>query len=149
MALSVSNRGEHGRRFIKFCIVGASSVVVQLTTMKVYEHVVHSASPQTAWWGNNLGVMLAICNGFVWNRLWTFGHGGTKGAGGQFGRFVAVNFVGLGLQSSLFFLFHVRLRLFASLSHSDIVCSLMAIGIVTFWNFYANSRWTFRTTEPS
>lgn len=145
MALSGTESAKHARRFVKFCIVGASSTLIQMATMKGVEAALHSQSDMSAQLGNGVGAILAIVNGFYWNRRWTFRQHGEPGAHSQFVRFVNVSLVGLVLNWSIFHIFLVRLGLFRGIRHSDILNQLLTISCVVIWNFTANTLWTFRT----
>jgi putative flippase GtrA len=137
----------HARRFVKFCIVGASSTAIQLVVLKLVQRMLGSSEPWAVMTASTVGVLLAILNGFWWNRHWTFRQGGTSGMGRQFVRFVAVNIVGLTLNTLLMYLFYVRLRLFHGFPHPDILSQLLTIACVVSWNFFANTKWTFREPE--
>lgn len=135
----------HARRFVKFCIVGASSTIVQMLTLRLILLALGRQTDAILQAGNLAGVCLAIVNGFYWNRRWTFRQGRSPGAARQFRRFFAVNLVGLSLNAALFHAFQVRLGLFAFVGpilqpHAN---QLLAIAFVVFWNFTANTLWTF------
>lgn len=140
---------KHARRFVKFCIVGASSTTIQMLTLRAFTGLAGSNSDTMVMIGNALGVALAILNGFHWNRRWTFRKGHTAGAARQFRTFVMVSLVGFALNNLLFGLFFVRLRLFPQLVEiggrelQANACQFAAICIVVIWNFTANTRWTF------
>lgn len=144
-----SSGKKHARRFVKFCIVGASSTLIQTATLAVILHFTHSHDDTTVLSGNALAVVLAIINGFYWNRRWTFRQHGRPGAGGQFARFAAVNAVGLALNTLLMYLFYTRLRLFRPSPWAPTVNQLITIGIVVFWNFTANTLWSFAESDSS
>src|SRR3989454_9628314 len=90
------------RQLVKFCFVGASSTLIDKGTL----WLLLSATPRTPWWINaSMSFCLAVTNGFVWNRRWTFRarrHGSLRA---QYARFVATNLVGLMLNLGLTTLF--------------------------------------------
>ena len=98
--------------------------------------------------GNAVGFLFAVLNGFYWNRRWTFRRHGEPGAGGEFVRFAAVSVVGLTLNTALLYLFYDRLRLFRDLPHPPLLNQLLTIAIVVFWNFTANTKWSFASRKP-
>ncbi|HEY3413704.1 MAG TPA: GtrA family protein [Armatimonadota bacterium] len=147
MALSGMESAKHARRFVKFCIVGASSTLIQMVTMKAVEVAMHSQSDVAAQLGNGAGAILAIANGFYWNRRWTYRLHGEPGAHSQFARFFGVSLVGLLLNWSIFHIFLVRLGLFRGFAHADILNQLLTISCVVVWNFTANTLWTFRAPD--
>lgn len=145
MVTSGAVGAKHARRFVKFCIVGASSTLIQMATMKAVEAVMHGPLETEAQIGNGLGAVLAIVNGFYWNRRWTFRQHQTPGMHRQFVRFGVVSLIGLLLNWTIFHIFLVRLGLFHGFQHADILNQLLTISCVVFWNFTANTLWTFRT----
>lgn len=139
----------HARRFVKFCIVGASSTLIQMGTLRAFMLLVGSNADNVLLLGNALGVALAVINGFYWNRRWTFRKSHTAGAARQFRAFALVSLVGFAMNTVLFGLFYVRLRLFPQLAAiggaalQANACQLLAIACVVAWNFTANTLWTF------
>lgn len=79
------------RQLVKFCIVGASSTVIDLTIFNIL--LSFSVPPVYAVVGGFIG---GVSNGFFWNRRWTF-----KGREGKVAKqgpiFVATNLAGLTL----------------------------------------------------
>lgn len=150
MVLSGPERAEHLLRFIKFCIVGASSVVVQYAALEAFVVAFKHLGCAGHWvvpTSTSLGAIPAIINGFYWNRKWTFQQTDAETATRQFWLFVAVNLVGIALNYSLMYLFNERLGLFSGVSHARLVNFILTVACVTLWNFTANSRWTFRQPD--
>lgn len=143
LAMLATHGKKHARRFIKFCIVGASSTVIQTGVLAIILRLAHSHADATVLWGNAGAFVLAVFNGFYWNRRWTFRQHGRPGAGGQFMRFLAVNVVGLALNTALMYLFYTRLRLFRPAPWAPTLNQLLTIAVVVFWNFTANTKWSF------
>ena len=56
------------RQFVKFCIVGFSSLAVNLAMAQVF-HVLLHVQIVAAF---TIAFVLSACNGFYWNRKWTF-----------------------------------------------------------------------------
>lgn len=133
----------HARRFIKYCIVGASSTLIMMAVVESVVRLAGSESLGVVRIGNAAGFLLAVTNGYYWNRRWTFRQSGS-GSPRQYARFLIVNLVGLFLNQSLVTLFYGRLRLFHGLPKPYLFATLAAVVCVTLWNFTANSLWTFR-----
>lgn len=78
------------RQLAKFCVVGASSFAIDLITFNVFHYVL-------GWpllLSKTLSFLIAITNGFYWNRKWTFRT--TAGdARKQYPKFVLTNTIGL------------------------------------------------------
>jgi len=130
------------RRFIKFCLVGASSFTILLLVEEIIVTLLSNTSTLAVLFASSVGFATSVFNGFYWNRRWTFRHKAPDVAN-QFTAFLIVNLVGLALNNFFMFLFYDRLRLFSGVSKSYSLCQMLATVCVTFWNFFANSRWTF------
>jgi putative flippase GtrA len=133
----------HARRFVKYCIVGASSTLIMMGVVESVVRIAANDSLGVVRLGNAAGFLLAVTNGYYWNRRWTFRQSG-RGSTRQYARFLIVNLVGLLLNQSLVTLFYGRLRLFHGLPKPYLFATFAAIVCVTIWNFTANSFWTFR-----
>ncbi|WP_443937815.1 GtrA family protein [Pedobacter sp. MW01-1-1] len=87
---------------------------------------------------NAIGFTLAVTNNYIINRIWTFNshnqHWGT-----EFGKFLVVSFVGLGLNTGIIYLFHQRKN-----GTNFYVAKFFAVVIVFIWNFIANQFFTFK-----
>jgi len=135
------------RQLVKFCFVGASSTAID----KGILWLLLSMTPRTPWWiSASLSFCLAVTNGFVWNRHWTFrarGHGSVRA---QYSRFVVTNLIGLmlnlGLTKLFLILFTGQLRHIGGNPRAIkiLIASLAAVPCVTLWNFAASKYWTFR-----
>ncbi len=132
-------------QFIRFCLVGVSGTVVDMTILGLL------ADPK----GLGLDVTfskigaaeVALINNFVWNELWTFKYaqrasGNWAGVLGRLVIFNAICGVGILLAVLLLHLFH------SVLGWNLYLSNLIAIGIVTIWNFGMNARfnWTKAAT---
>lgn len=141
------------RQLVKFCLVGASSTVIDKGTLWL---LLYRLAPRTPWWiSATLSFSLAVTNGFVWNRRWTFrarDHGTFRA---QYSMFLSTNLVGLALNLAVTKLFLVLFT--GQLRHIGgnpkavkvIIASLAAVPFVTLWNFAASKYWTFRPRTPA
>ena len=154
------------RRFLKFCTVGATGVVVNLAGLWLFMQVgVRSSFASAA------AIEVSILSNFVVNELWTFRDqrgGGT--VGGRVVRFQLVSLVGAAMQWGVFLLGNLAwlwlvdgaaawgawagedalgtLARRMVLSPPDVgvgayVAQLIGIGVATGWNFLANFYWTW------
>jgi putative flippase GtrA len=135
------------RQLVKFCFVGASSTVIDKGTL----WLLLSMMPRIPWWiSASLSFSLAVTNGFIWNRRWTFRARGHGSVHAQYSRFVATNLVGLmlnlGLMKLFLILFTGQLRHLGGNPRAIkvLIASLAAVPFVTVWNFAASKYWTFR-----
>lgn len=136
------------RQLAKFCVVGASSTLIDKGGLWL---LLYRVMPRTPWWiSATLSFCLAVTNGFVWNQRWTFRARGRARLREQYARFVSTNLVGLGLNLGLTKLFLVLFT--GQLRHVGgnpratlvLVASLSAVPCVMLWNFAASKYWTFR-----
>lgn len=150
-------------RFIKFAIVGVVGAVVDFTVLNVLEHTVLIPTPPS----ENLKVALAtgiaftsaVVSNYIWNRYWTFPDSRSRSAGQQLFQFFVVSIVGL-----VFRLIFVgaTYHFFGELANSTLagemdltatnqfgsnIAQAISIGIVMFWNFFANRYWTYNDVK--
>jgi putative flippase GtrA len=133
------------RQFLKFAVVGFFSTAIDYG---IYGLLIHRGFP---WLGANaIGFSLAVVNGFVWNRLWTFkGEQHRRRAELQWVMFVLVNLVGLGISTILLtVMFHLLQRWGCPAPLVPWLGKAAALPPQTLWNFLANRYWTFATAEP-
>jgi len=124
-------------RFVKFCLVGGSGVIVDMTVLYLL------ADPSRMGWNITLSKIcaaeIAMINNFTWNELWTFRPSDSrKGIFRRFLVFNAICGVGIALAVLLLHLFHTWLGWNLYLSN------LFAIILVTVWNYQSNLRFTWR-----
>jgi len=132
------------RRFIRFAFVGFSGVFVDMTVL----YLLHD--PAALGWGLTRSKFvageIAIINNFIWNDAWTFGDLSEKQTAWKsrlkrFIKFNAVCLIGLGLSVLL-------LNLFFNVLHIPYqIANLLAIAIVTVWNFWINLKLSWRVTD--
>ncbi|MGQ9837083.1 MAG: glycosyltransferase [Cyanobacteriota bacterium] len=130
--------------FLRFSTVGLSGTFVDTALL----YLLHD--PSNLGWGLMASKLIssevAILNNFLWNDLWTF-RNVTKlqpGALNRLKRLIKFNIIcliGLLLNSLLLILLSEKLGI------HYLLANLIAIGIVVFWNFYLNSKLSWRVTE--
>ncbi|MDR2887111.1 MAG: GtrA family protein [Bacteroidales bacterium] len=119
-------------KFIKFCIVGASGMLVDFGVTYILKER-HRVNRYVA---NAAGFMLAASSNFVLNRMWTFQSTDPHFAA-QYFHFIVISVIGLAINSLVIFTVHGRLK------KNFYVSKLLAIAVVTLWNFGMNSLVTF------
>jgi dolichol-phosphate mannosyltransferase len=131
-------------RFIRFCLVGFSGVFVDMGLLYLL------SDPTTLHMGLTRSKLIAaecaIVNNFLWNDAWTFRDmaAGQTGLPARLKRFVKFNIVcTMGLALNI-----VLLNLqFNLLGVNRYLANATAIAIVTVWNFWLNTRLSWRVTE--
>lgn len=150
-------RREGVRQFVKFCIVGASSTLIDFTIYLFLIERVHLqdtvgsltlARPLA----QAISFLFAVTNGFIWNSRWTFRKvaPAPRGHHRRYGKFVLTNVVGLGLNLLILnVVAHLAppalTALLASHLHdpAGFIGKVCATAVVVFWNFMASKYWTF------
>jgi dolichol-phosphate mannosyltransferase len=132
-------------RFLRFALVGLSGVFVDMAVLYFL------SDPSTFGWGLTrskvIAASTAVLNNFVWNDFWAFGDIAARQPGmrHRFRRllgFAAICGLGIGLNVVLLNL------MFNLLQMNRYVANLIAIAIVTGWNFFLNSKLNWRDDRP-
>jgi dolichol-phosphate mannosyltransferase len=139
--------------FIRFCLVGLTGVVVDLGIFYVLRKGLGLGLTRSA----ILSAEVAIFNNFLWNDLWTFADISRRQIGNRqrIKRFLKFNLVclsGVVLQTLIVNIIYNFFRLNAGIEKIipiDIVAKLIAIVLVTFWNFWLNMKLSWRVTQVS
>ena len=153
------------RQFIKFGIVGASSSVINFGLSNLFHYKLDWPLVPAL----TVAFFLSVLNGFFWNRHWTFKEARGKPAHTQSLQFLVVNIVGWILNTSIVVLIVAHFKshgngLFGNPAEFQRIVTamvtntgkheygpllfngalLIATGVVVFWNFFANRKWTFK-----
>ncbi|MDY6911620.1 MAG: glycosyltransferase family 2 protein [Chloroflexota bacterium] len=124
-------------RFVKFCMVGLSGVMVNLGMLALLTEVAGLFYAISA----VIAIELSILNNFTWNELWTFQDRRTSASNSTVSRLVKFNTVsllGLGLNTGIL----VLLTEVAGLYY--IVSAIFGIIAATLLNFVFNKWWTWQ-----
>lgn len=134
------------KRFIKFGIVGASGVVVNLGVLYLGQEFLFVAisSPDMRLNASlAAAIFCATANNFYWNRHWTWRdrtHHPDKHLILHFGQYALACWVGIVLQVILTKLFVIYLHY--------LIANALAIVLASVFNFLMNNFWTFRSHKP-
>ena len=112
-------------QFIKFCVVGGTGVVVDFGITFLFKEKLKL----NKYIANSLGFMAAASTNYLLNRWWTFRSHDPEVAQ-QYVQFVGISAIGLILNNIIIYLLNDKARLNFYLS------KLIAIGLVTLWNFF-------------
>ncbi|MBF2020848.1 MAG: glycosyltransferase [Hydrococcus sp. C42_A2020_068] len=131
-------------RFFRFGVVGFSGVFVDMGVLYLLSDPSMLALPLTR--SKIIASELAIINNFLWNDFWTFGDISRRQPGKRqrLKRLIKFNIICLaGLILNV-----LLLNLFFNVFGIDrYVANLMAITIVTVWNFWFNLKLSWRVTD--
>ena len=119
-------------QFIKFCVVGGTGVVVDFGITFLFKEKLKL----NKYIANSLGFMAAASTNYLLNRWGTFRSHDPEVAQ-QYVQFVGISAIGLILNNIIIYLLNDKARLNFYLS------KLIAIGLVTLWNFFMNYYFTF------
>lgn len=120
-------------KFLKFSVVGFSGMLIDFGITWLLKEKARA----NKYIANSTGFILAATSNYIWNRLWTFESKSGEIAVEYFS-FIIISVAGLGINNLVIYLLHDRLGMNFYLS------KLVAIGIVTLWNFTMNLIFTFR-----
>ena len=119
-------------RFLKFCLVGGSGVVVDFGVTYLAKEFLKL----NKYVANSLGFICAATSNYILNRTWTFGNNDPDIVM-QYFRFFGFSLIGLVINNLVIYLLHGRVK------WNFYVVKLIATCIVTFWNFSMNYIFTF------
>jgi dolichol-phosphate mannosyltransferase len=130
--------------FFRFCVVGLSGVVIDMGLLYLL------SDPSTLHWGLTRSKILAseaaLINNFIWNDLWTFAEisRGQNQFGQRLKRFLKFNAIcAFGLLLNVLILNFE----FNKLHMNRYAANLIAIALVTVWNYGTNWKLNWRVTS--
>ncbi|ESA37468.1 sulfonate abc transporter permease [Leptolyngbya sp. Heron Island J] len=132
------------KRFLRFGIVGLSGVFVDMAVL----YLLHTTLGLNLTRSKILAAEVAIINNFIWNDAWTFSDVVQKqqGWGARLRRFLKFNLVCLsGLVLNVLVLNVIYNIVFGQ--RYAYLANLIAIALVTLWNFWLNLKLSWRVTK--
>ncbi|GAP45224.1 putative flippase GtrA [Lentimicrobium saccharophilum] len=119
-------------KFVKFGAVGFSGVFVDFgftyickEWLKIQKYV-----------SNAIGFTIAASSNYYLNRIWTF-HSNNPEIAVEYGRFLLISLIGLLINTLVLW------ALVSKAKFNFYFAKLLAIGVVTVWNFVVNLNYTF------
>jgi putative flippase GtrA len=120
-------------KFVKFCAVGFSGMGIDFGTTWLLKE----KAGVNKYIANSTGFILAASSNYIWNRLWTF-QSESDQIVTEYISFITISIIGLGINNLVVYLFSDKLKFNFYFS------KLIAVGVVTIWNFIMNYLITFR-----
>ncbi len=120
-------------KFLKFGIVGFAGLFVDYGFTYLCKEILKIQK----FISNSIGFTLAASSNYVLNRIWTF-KSTNPDIAVEYSEFLIISLIGLALNN---FILWMILRKF---KWNFYFCKLIAIGVVTIWNFLANALFTFK-----
>ena len=130
-------------KYIKFALIGGIGTLINLAVLWVSVEIFFAHYL----WAAGLAFVIADTNNYIWNRWWTFRS--KEKLHFQYVQFLTVSVIGLGLDIVLLKLIVEDLMPALGIVEDRaslflVGAQLIAIFIVSIFNFFANSLWTFR-----
>ena len=119
-------------KFLKFGAVGLSGMVVDFGITFLFKEKIRV----NKYVANTLGFFSAASSNFILNRIWTFQSEDPQ-VTFQYLRFLLIAIVGVIVSNGIIYLLHGRFK------QNFYLAKLISIGVVLFWNFFANYFFTF------
>jgi len=119
-------------KFIRFGIVGFSGLFVDFGTTYLFKEKVKLQK----YVANAIGFLMAASSNYILNRVWTFQSHDPK-VFVEYSQFMVISLIGLAINTFVLWLIVSKLR------WNFYFSKLIAIAIVTVWNFVANALITF------
>ena len=132
-------RGKETRRFLKFCVVGASGVVVNEGLL----WLLHDVAGFFLYPSSAIAIEASTLNNFVWHDLWTFRDRRSGSVWGRLWKFHLVSLSGLAINMLVL----AALTELAGIHH--LVSNLAGIVVALAWRFSMNTIWTWRKTPDT
>ncbi len=131
----MSNEGktELAKKLFKFGLVGCSGMLLDFGVT----YLAKESFGFNSYLANAMGFSIAVTSNYFINRFWTFEERKGK-VTQQLISFVAIAFLGLLINSTCIYVGVQVFRL------NFYLAKIVAIGIVFFWNFFANYFITFK-----
>lgn len=123
------------KKMTKFGIVGFWGTLIDMGVLNflvifLLFNVYFSAS---------ISFVVAVINNFLLNKYWTFsGYKQKNSVKKQFVQFFTVSLIALGLNLIVMYVLIEYAHLWYNFA------KISAVGVVFFWNFFANKVWTFK-----
>lgn len=121
------------KRFLKYCTVGLSGVLVNEGFLWLFTEIIGLFYLVSS----VIGIELSIVSNFVWNELWTFRD---RRFGRRFVRGLKFNSVSIGGLAINITVLYFLVTLF---NIHYLVSNLFGIGAATLWNYFVNLKFTW------
>lgn len=119
-------------KFLKFGIVGFIGMLFDFGATWIFKEKIKL----NRYVANSIGFIIAATLNYILNKLWTF-HNHDTHVTTQYLIFMSISTIGLGINNIFLYIFEKKFSI------KFYVAKLLAIGITTLWNFFANYLITF------
>ena len=119
-------------KFIKFSAVGFSGLIIDFgITFFCKEKILLNK-----YVANTIGFIIAASSNYIFNRIWTFSSNNHEILI-EFSTFLTISIIGLLINNSILWIAINKMK------NNFYFSKMIAIGITTIWNFFANFYITF------
>jgi putative flippase GtrA len=130
-------------QFIRFLIVGASGTLIDFLILIILKN--RNFQTLTA---NAISFSAGLINNYYWNSRWTYKDTVGKVSLDQFLKFTLISLLGLGLNSSILYLLESPIeKILGMPGLGYLPAKVIATIFVLFWNYLANRKWTFNSSN--
>ncbi len=135
------------KRFIKFLIVGAVGFAIDFSAFNVIHHFFNT--PEVI--AQTISFSAATISNFIFNYFWIYREAQDKPVVQKAGQFALVSVLGLVIGIPVFTLALLAAKKIVPALGLDTLPFNLAgnlalvcrVGVVLFWNFFANRKWTY------
>lgn len=120
-------------RFVKFGFVGFSGLIVDFGITWIFKEKLKI----NKYLANSFGFLFGVTNNYFLNRYFTF-QNHNPNIGNQFISFLVIAIIGFAINTGFLYLLQKKTKI------NFYVCKFLVTLIVFFWNFGANSFYTFK-----
>lgn len=120
------------RKFLKFGMVGFSGLFIDFGITFLFKEKLKVQK----YLSNSIGFITAASSNYFLNRIWTF-HSEDPQILIEYSQFMIISLIGLAINTLVLWLIVSKLK------WNFYFSKLLAIGVVTLWNFGANAFFTF------
>lgn len=140
VTLSNSSSNKEIQRLSRFLAVGAVGTILDFSLLTMLK-----LAGLPTLFANSFSFTAGLINNFTWNRLWTFNDGIPTDWRKQFAQFALVSLFGLVLNNIIVLSLESILgNMLGQPEWGYLPAKVIAIGVVVFWNYFANRMWTFK-----
>jgi len=177
IASRFGDKSKEVERFLKFLVVGVIGFIVDFGTVTILQATILPPTTKSGdrilvnvILATTLAFIAALISNFTWNRIWTYPDSRSRAAHHQLFMFAFISMVGwlgrtIWITSAYHFLGALLMPLFLPLIHlfrplyipsvaaddklGTMVAMVIGVIVVTFWNFFANRRWTYNDVDSN
>jgi putative flippase GtrA len=169
------NKAKEVERFLKFIVVGVIGTAIDFGTVIVLQATLFPPTGTdgepiltNVAIATTIAFIIAVISNYTFNRFWTYPDSRSRSVRRQLALFVFINFVGwfgrtiwittafhpLGefFMPILLPIIHIFRPLYipsytAEGKLGTMIAQVIGVGVVMFWNFFANRYWTFNDVD--